>query len=145
MGRTSSRRTPVRLVSPVNRLPSGTVSWEYAPAGGGASVIATGGGVVVVDIPHSALNHSLTGLDESTGKELWTLPVAGSDVCSVTNSQLAVIANSQLAVIDVKTGAQLSYGPSPYAGVATRAALCPDSLPGGQAVAQLQVAQIAQP
>jgi len=123
-------------------LPSGTLRWRHAAANGGEwhEALADGGGVIV-----DGVGSSVAGLNDATGEQLWTLPVAQTDVCSVTNSQMAVIANSQLAIIDIKTGEQLSYGPSAYAGIATGSALCPDSLPGGLAVAQLQIAQIAQP
>src|SRR5664279_5490532 len=123
-------------------LPSGTLRWLLHAANGGEwhEALADGGGVIV-----DGVGSSVAGLNDATGEQLWTLPVAQTDVCSVTNSQMAVIANSQLAIIDIKTGEQLSYGPSAYAGIATGSALCPDSLPGGLAVAQLQIAQIAQP
>ena len=125
-------------------LPTGTVAWRHeAPtASDWLKPFATGGGIVVEGVQYG---QSMAGLNDATGDQVWTLPVASTDVCVVTDSQMAVIANSQLAIIDVKTGKQLSYGPSPYAGVATGAALCPDSLPGGLGVAQSQVAQLAQP
>jgi len=126
-------------------LPSGTLRWRHEAANGGEwhHAQGDGGGVVLDGVESSPAQ--LVGLNDATGEQVWTLPLTSTDVCSVTDNQMAVIANSQLATIDVKTGRQLSYGQSPYAGVATGAALCPDSLPGGLAVAQLQIAQIAQP
>ena len=126
-------------------LPTGKVAWRYRSADGG-NAIASGGGVVVVDVHTIDGVRYVLGLDEKTGRQLWKLPdIAGSSVCAVTNSQMAVVANSTLATIDIKTGKQLSYRADPYAGEATGSASCPTSLPGGLGYVQLQVAQIAQP
>lgn len=80
----------------------------------------------------------LIGVDDESGKELWSLP--RGEVCGVSESQFLYEINDQMATIDLKTGKQKSYADT-YG--------CPDVLAGGIGVyrdgGQISVEQVLRP
>ena len=87
-----------------------------------------GGGVTLAGITDRLGNSTLVGLDDATGRQLWTIPGLGSGdgsdgVCAVTGSEALLSVSGQLAIVGLRSGRQLSYSAA--------GSQCPDILPGG--------------
>jgi hypothetical protein len=93
------------------QLPSMKPVWSVPPNPAGEDYLeGDGGGVVVVGTQASDGTAELEGLNDSTGKLLWTVG-QNATYCGVSNSEVMVDVNSDFTNLDIETGRQRSYVP----------------------------------